>query len=293
MRNGRRRRGLVAVLGALATTAVVAGCAVDEPSGDTRPLPQPQADASVRQDEGAIPGETARAGVSRPDWLGSRVLPERPDGLGEVRDTPPELVDRRFPPPDAEPVADGYLATIAPVPDDVVARSTWADECPVTLDELRYLMMTFRGFDDRTYLGEMIVHRSVAEDVVWVFEQLYDARFPIEEMRVVAAGELDAPPTGDGNNTTAFVCRPITLSSSWSEHAYGLAVDINPFHNPYRRDDAVVPELASAYLDRDRDLPGMIQPGDVVTRAFADIGWGWGGDWTTLDDWMHFSRSGR
>jgi hypothetical protein len=179
------------------------------------------------------------------------------------------------------------------VPDDVVARSTWTDECPVTLDELRYLTMTFRGFDDRTYAGEMIVHRSVAEDVVWVFAQLYDARFPIEEMRVVAAAELDAPPTGDGNNTTAFVCRPITLSSSWSQHAYGLAVDINPFHNPYRRDDAVVPELASAYLDRDRDLPGMIQPGDVVTRAFADIGWGWGGDWTTLDDWMHFSQSGR
>ena len=69
-------------------------------------------------------------------------------------------------------------------------------------------------------------------------------------------------------------------------------IDINPFHNPYVKGDLVLPELASAYLDRENVRPGMIIEGDVVTLAFAEIGWGWGGNWKSLKDWMHFSLSG-
>ena len=72
----------------------------------------------------------------------------------------------------------------------------------------------------------------------------------------------------------------------------GLAVDLNPFQNPYRRGNLVLPELASAYLDRDRARPGMIRPGDVVTKAFAAIGWTWGGSWQSPTDHMHFSATG-
>lgn len=238
------------------------------------------------------------AAPARPEWLGTRVLPTREDGLGEVRSTPPELADRRLPPPerpDLPPPPGGgrFAASVEPVPGDVAERSTWREDCPVALEELRYLTVTFWGFDDRAHTGELIVHRRVAADVAGVFERLFEARFPIEELRVIRAGEPDAPPTGDGNTSTGFVCRETTLGESWSQHAHGLAVDINPFHNPYVRGDAVVPELASAYLDRGRHRPGMIQRGDVVTAAFADIGWGWGGDWESATDWMHFSESGR
>ena len=92
-------------------------------------------------------------------------------------------------------------------------------------------------------------------------------------------GRPEGPPTGDGNNTAAFVCRAARKQTRWSAHAYGLAVDVNPFQNPYRRGDLVLPELAGAYLDRDRRRPGMVRPGDVVTTAFADLGWTWGGTW--------------
>ena len=159
--------------------------------------------------------------------------------------------------------------------------------------DLRYVTVTFAGFDQLAHTGELLVHRAVTDDVVSVFRSLYRARFPIEEMRVVAKKELDLAPTGDGNNTTSFVCRPARGSTSWSEHAYGRAIDVNPFHNPYARDDVVLPELASAYLDRDRERPGMIRAGDAVTRAFDAIGWQWGGNWDSLKDWMHFSATGR
>ncbi len=99
-------------------------------------------------------------------------------------------------------------------------------------------------------------------------------------------------PTGDGNNTGAFVCRPSRGTTSWSEHAYGRAVDINPFHNPYVKGEVVLPELASAYTDRDAARPGMIGAGDAATRAFQAIGWGWGGNWRSSRDYMHFSADG-
>jgi hypothetical protein len=163
----------------------------------------------------------------------------------------------------------------------------------VTVDALAYLTMSHWGFDGEHHTGEMIVNVSVADDVVEVFRRLHEARFPIEQMRIVTLEEVDDHPTGDWNETTSFVCRPAVGSGRWSAHAFGLAVDVNPFHNPYLRGDLVIPELASDYVDRERQLPGMIVGGDVVVSAFADIGWPWGGDWTSLKDWMHFSATGR
>jgi hypothetical protein len=224
------------------------------------------------------------------------VLPEQANGFGEVRPTPRQLDPRRFTLPDRLPALPGSAFTsrvTAPAPAAVIARSTWRPGCPVAAEDLAWVRLTFVGFDDRRHTGELLVHRSVADEVVQVFRRLYAARFPIEEMRITRADELDAPPTGDGNNTGAFACRPTVGGTSYSQHAYGLAIDVNPFQNPYQKGEVVLPELASSYLDRDRVRPGMIRSDGPVRRAFAEIGWGWGGAWSSLKDYQHFSQNGR
>jgi hypothetical protein len=233
----------------------------------------------------------------RPSWLGERVLPLRPDGFGVVRPTPPILRDRRLATIDFLPAphSDRFTARVGPVPPQVANRSTFRTKCPVTLNQLSYITMTFWGFDHRPHTGEMIVNSSVAKQVVTVFRELYGARFPIEEMRVVSLQEQrrwHSAPTGDINDTSSFECRPVTLGDTWSQHAFGLAIDINPFQNPYVRGDVIAPELAKAYSDRTWRRPGMILEGDAVTRAFDQVGWGWGGRWTDLKDYMHFSQNG-
>ncbi|MDE0801981.1 MAG: M15 family metallopeptidase [Acidimicrobiales bacterium] len=239
----------------------------------------------------AIPTPTTLATTPRPDWLGTRVLPLRDDGLGQIQPTPDELVDRRFatvdllPPPEA----DGFRSTVAPVPDDVVARSTWSNACPVDRSDLRYVNVVFWGFEGLAHTGELLVHVDAVDAVVAGFDHLFARRFPIEEMRITRADELDVPPTGDGNNTSAFVCRPSVGSTTWSQHAYGRAVDINPFHNPYVRGDVVIPELASSYAARP-DLPGVLGGDDVA--GFTSAGWGWGGTWRSSKDHMHLSSTG-
>ena len=240
---------------------------------------------------GPRPGRGSR---TRPEWLGTRVLALRADGFGEILPTPFELIDRRFPPSTYLRLGGSeFESTVGAIPADVLSRSTWKETCPVFLEDLSYLTMSYVGFDGQPYVGEMIVHASVADDVVGVFRTLFEAKFPIEEMRVIAATELDLPPTGDGNLTSSFICRPVTGGTNWSEHAYGLALDINPFHNPYVKGALVLPELASVYADRSIGLPGVIVEGDVVVEAFDSIGWGWGGRWRTLTDPMHFAKNNR
>ncbi len=264
--------------------------------------PSTEDDVGPGADDASEVGAEAVEGVTaapRPAWLGTHALPLATDGFGERLPTPPELVDRRLitpplPHPLPEPLPAGATWEVRSVPDAVLARSTWSPDCPVSAEELRYVTVLFTGFDGGTHLGELLVHADVAEDVATAFATLHAERFPLEEVRVISMADLTAPATGDGNVTSAFVCRPTVGGSRWSEHAFGRAVDINPFHNPNVRADLVLPELAGAYRDRTDVRPGMIVAGDAVTAAFARIGWGWGGDWTgPATDPMHFSVSGR
>lgn len=268
---------------ATATTSVPAITRTPSPSAARSPGPPTSSGRS------ALGGEP-------PSWLGERALPRTTHGFGEVRPTPAELVQRRFTLPDRLPALPGrgFASRVTtPAPDRVIARSTWRRGCPVDRSDLSWLRLTFRGFDGVRHTGELLVNRSAADAIGGVFRRLYAARFPIEEMRITRRDELDAPPTGDGNNTGALACRPTTGGSAYSQHAYGLAVDVNPFQNPYVKGDVVLPELASSYLERGRMRPGMITADGPAVRAFRDIGWGWGGDWASLKDYQHFSANDR
>jgi hypothetical protein len=290
---------MVAVVVAFAGL-VLAGCSGAPPSVSPSVSPSaprttpPGSSVSSAVPTTSVPAPTTTT-APRPKWtVGAHPLPLRPDGFGQVLPTPPVLVNRSLPTADLlPPPGDGrYHSAVAPVPAAVLARSTWQPTCPVAAADLRYLTMSFVGYDGRAHTGEMIVNAAVADGVTRVFGHLFAARFPLEEMRVVAPPELTAPPTGDGNNTTAFVCRPAVGQTRWSAHAYGLAIDLNPFCNPYIRGDLVLPELATSYVDRTNVRPGMVEPGDVAIRSFTAVGWTWGGEWTTPTDIQHFTATG-
>ena len=229
--------------------------------------------------------------------LGASPLPLRPDGFGEALPTPAALRHRALPTVDVlPPPADGaFHATVDPVSASVRARmgGTWREGCPVPVSDLRYLTVSFRGFDGAAHTGEIIVAARVADDVVAVFRALFAAGFPLERMVIATDADLAAPVTGDGNTTAGFVCRAVRGQRTFSAHAYGLAVDVDPFQNPEHRGDVVLPELASSYLDRGDVRPGMITRDGPVVAAFAAVGWAWGGSFRSLKDYMHFSADGR
>ena len=170
---------------------------------------------------------------------------------------------------------------------------SWRPGCPVPLRDLRLLALTYWGFDGRVRTGRLIAHEDVARDVLGVFRKLYAARFPIRRMVPVDAYDASDFRSVEADNTSAFNCRFVEGTSRWSEHAYGRAIDVNPIENPYVSGGRTSHRASKPYVDRSRRRPGMAYEGGALVRAFDAIGWGWGGRWTSVSDYQHFSASGR
>jgi hypothetical protein len=183
-----------------------------------------------------------------------------------------------------------FVGTISTVSKADLAHS-FRPGCPVLPGQLRRLTVSYWGFDGKRRVGAIVVRATAARPVLSVFRKLYAARFPIRRLRLVEAykGSDDASMAAD--NTSGFNCRFVSGTRRWSQHAYGLAIDVNPIENPYVDGARVSPPAGRRYLDRSRRRPGMVMPGDVVVRAFAAIGWSWGGRWSP-PDYQHFSASG-
>jgi hypothetical protein len=180
-----------------------------------------------------------------------------------------------------------------------VANGYWHAGCPVARSQLRVLTVTHWAFDGRVHTGQLVVNRDAAAPLRKVFKRLFELHFPIHHMRFadVYGPRKGRPP--DGDISGSFVCRdavpspcnPGKPTGNWSMHAYGMAVDLNPVENPYVGCGQTHDPKSVRYMDRSRLRKGMVTP-DVV-RAFASVGWGWGGAWTgSTKDYMHFSATG-
>ena len=169
---------------------------------------------------------------------------------------------------------------------------SWRRGCPVALRDLRLLTLSHWGFDGRARTGRLIVHRDVARDLVaGRFGDLYAARFPIRRMVPVDAYGGSDFRSIEADNTSAFNCRYVEGTTRWSNHAFGRAIDVNPIENPYVSGGTTSHAASRPYVDRSK-RPGMAYEGGALVRAFDRIGWGWGGRWTSVKDYQHFSESG-
>ena len=171
---------------------------------------------------------------------------------------------------------------------------SWRPGCPVGPKGLRLLIVSHWGFDGEVKMGRLVVARNKAGPVVRVMRRMFRAEYPIKRMQLVDEYGGSDRRSMNANNTSAFNCRTATGSSSWSEHAYGRAIDVNPVQNPYVSPSGrVLPKRGRPFVDRSRRHPAMIRAGDRVVSAFASIGWSWGGSWSSVKDYQHFSQTGR
>jgi hypothetical protein len=192
------------------------------------------------------------------------------------------------------PAHSSFQSSATPLPHSVVAQlkagGYWHRGCPVPLSGLRLLRVSYRGFDGRSHAGRLVVNARAAQPLARVFAQLYGLHFPIRRM---------GPLPLNGDVTASFSCRQAvpspctggTGTGSWSMHAYGLAVDVNPRENPYVGCGQSRDPATRRYFDRSHHRRGMVTPRAI--QAFRSVGWGWGGSWVgNTKDYMHFSSTG-
>jgi D-alanyl-D-alanine carboxypeptidase len=173
----------------------------------------------------------------------------------------------------------------------------WHAGCPVPLTGLRLLTVSYWDFSGDRQIGELVVNQRSAAPLAKVFRQLYRLRFPIRHLTFADAYGPKGSQPADGDISGSFECRRAVPSpcgsgtGNWSQHAFGLAVDLNPIENPYTGCGRTRERASVPYLNRSKVRRGMVTP--AVVRAFRSIGWGWGGSWAgSTKDYMHFSSTG-
>jgi hypothetical protein len=186
-----------------------------------------------------------------------------------------------------------FAHTVSPVTKAQLPHS-WHLGCPVAPSALRRVRLSYWGFDGLAHMGALILNESAVRDVVVVFRRLYGARFPLRRLRPIDAYGGNDERSLAADNTSAFNCRYVVGPGPrrWSQHAYGLAVDVNPVENPYLEGGRVHPRAGRAYLNRSKVRPGMAVRGGLLVRAVAAVGWQWGGRWRGTPDYQHFSATG-
>jgi hypothetical protein len=160
----------------------------------------------------------------------------------------------------------------------------------IDISDLRYVQVPFYGFDAQHHLGELIVHGNVADEVEEIFHELFEARFPIEKMKLIEEYEADDNASMEDNNSSAFCYRLAVAKPTLSKHSYGLAIDVNPLYNPYVKKELILPKSGTRFADRTIKQKGMILPGDPCHQAFCKRGWTWGGSWPDRQDYQHFEK---
>lgn len=191
---------------------------------------------------------------------------------------------------------DGFAFSSQRIPPPVRTRMvgrSWRPGCPVALADLRYLRLSYVDFEGRTRTGELVVGEAHVGAMRRAFRRLHAARFPIRRMRLVDDFGASDFHSIEADNTSAFNCRRVTGGTRWSEHAYGRAIDVNPIRNPYVLDGRTSHPRSRPFVRRSPYRRGMAVPGRVLVRAFAAQGWRWGGHWTSVKDYQHFSPTGR
>ena len=189
-------------------------------------------------------------------------------------------------------------AEIAPVPPAVRARMegvSWHGgdpRCPRWAD-LAYLQVDHVSFDGPAR-GELVVAAALATRAVALFRRLWQIGFPIRQLRLVDDFGAFDDASMAADNSSAFNFRVVAGTDLLSQHALGLAIDLNPVENPYVWSGGVSPWNGAPYADRTNHRRGMIDHGDPVWWAFRNRSWEWGGDWTSsVQDYQHFSLNGR
>lgn len=142
--------------------------------------------------------------------------------------------------------------------------------------------INFEGTEDK---GILEVHKDVKDEVIKIFNEIKEIGFPIFKMETVDKYDFDDEKSVVANNSSAYNFRFVSGTTKLSDHAIGLAIDINPKQNPWVHPSAL---NKFPYVPGEK---GTIEKGDEIVSIFEKYGWSWGGNWRN-PDYQHFFKGG-
>ena len=191
------------------------------------------------------------------------------------------------------PIAESEKETLAIEAINIAASK---EDIQISYDDLCYVSILHYNFHGTERTGELICNKAIAQDLVEIFYELYLNEYQIEQIRLIDEYSGDDTLSMQDNNTSCFNYRVVDGTSNLSKHALGLAIDINPFFNPYvvyKNDGTtyISPQGSETYVDRSKDFAYKIDENDLCYRLFKEHGFIWGGNWNSCKDYQHFQKT--
>ncbi len=180
-----------------------------------------------------------------------------------------------------------YNSSIVTDSDITFEQATAGLDIPIKIKKnLTLITVLYTGFDDKIHKGQLLIHKKISAEVKEIFDVFLSKRFPIEKVIPIVEYGWDDNKSMSDNNSSAFNYRTIAGTDKLSNHAHGIAIDINPLQNPFIKGRTVLPKG----VKYDKDAKGTITSTSIVVKTFKEKGWEWGGDWKTRKDYQHFEK---
>lgn len=299
----RVRNGLIAIVGiVLVSVCVTRGCAFSETvadyaqshEGEEKVMPTVEVvEQTYEECEDVVTPAPGITSIPTPKITEAvEEISEEKNEIGEEI-TVKSTVERIY----ATDDSDFYIEEIS---DDLKERmkgKSYADnidESIVNYSMLRHVVIKYNDFNNEVQVGEIVCNEKIAEDLLEIFEELYKNGYQLERVQLIDEYGADDDASMAADNTSCFNYRVVEGSTKLSYHAYGLAIDINPFYNPYvqMRNGAlhIDPPGSEPYANRDENFPYKIDENDLAYKLFKQHGFIWGGDWNSCKDYQHFEK---
>ena len=173
-----------------------------------------------------------------------------------------------------------------------IKGKSFTDDCTLPREDLRYIHVLHIDIENKKHEGEMICNKYIADTLIKIFKQLYEANYPIERMVLIDNYDAVDEKAMEDNDSSCFNFRFISHTTRVSKHGLGLAVDINTLYNPYIKEvngtTIIEPLKGKEYVDRNKTFIYKIEKNDLCYNLFIENGFEWGGDWEDRKDYQHF-----
>ncbi|MFA7067001.1 MAG: M15 family metallopeptidase, partial [Dysgonamonadaceae bacterium] len=154
------------------------------------------------------------------------------------------------------------------------------------IDELELMDVNYISTDGKLHMGQILTNKKLAPDLKELFQFMLEQDFAIEKTIPIVAYNWSDSLSMANNNTYSFCYR----NATYSKHAHGMAIDINPRFNPLRWKNKDLPnEPVGAVLDT--TVNGTLHPNHPVVKEFRKRGFRWGHTFSKYWDDHHFERN--
>jgi hypothetical protein len=155
------------------------------------------------------------------------------------------------------------------------------------INQLELFDVLYYSTDSKLHKGQILTNKKLVVDLKTVFNEMYDEKFVVAHAIPIVKYDWDDNVSMQDNNSYSFCYR----NSSFSKHAIGMAIDINPYFNPVCWKGNLENRISKPIGARhDTTVNGTFYSTHPILKEFRRLGFRWGHNFTAKFDDHHFEK---